>query len=486
MIEDHSVYKKELVDSRLIYAKARELLRGNENRDKLIEILPPLFFLKALSVVEGKALFSEKNLASEEGVENDNYISPVSYFYFLKNQLKVSGDIEFILTIQQFLDNHYGYLEFEMPELSRSNLHKQGSIFIKLIDLIDSDPIFESKNDRLVAKYFEDLTYRVHSTRLPQRLPETVRELVVGLLKPNENERIHDPFCTNGDLLTQAYRWIESRHGRCLSLFSGQERNHLARSLAKQSFALHKGMLSIESGDALQEPKFVSSEQRLKKFEVVISSPPWGESWSNSKAKDDDFGRFKRGVPAKNRAEWAYISHMLECMDENEGRMGVVVPSGVVFRQGKDYDIRKNLVDERLIDAVINIPGNIFPRITLELVILIFKKNREDDSIFFLDASQDFRALGSRASLPFESIEKILNIYKNKECIDGYSKYVSFDEIAGKDYNLSVSLYTEKSVQTESPGFDALFHERKNSLLRLNELNEEIAKHVTDLSFKDF
>lgn len=481
MIKDRDIFKKELVDTSLIYSRVRELLRGSYDREKLIKILPFLYFFKALSVVDDKGFFLENYLASEERLEKNEFVSPGDVFDFLKKQLELTSGNEFFFAIKELLCKIYYYLDSELLELSISNQHGQSCIFNKLMELVDGDPVFKSKNDRLIARYIEELTYRVYSNRLQKRLPETVRELVVGLLKPNENERIHDPFCANGDLLTQAYRWIESRHGRCRSLFSGQDRDHLARSLAKQSFALHKGMLSIESGDALEYPRFVSSEQRLKKFEVVISSPPWGESWSNGKAKDDVFGRFQRGVPAKNRAEWAYISHMLECMDENEGRMGVVVPSGVVFRQGKDYDIRKKIVDEKLIDAVISIPGNIFPRIKLELVILVFKKNREDGSVFFMDVSQDFKALRSRSYLPFESIEKILKIYEGREFIEGYSRCVSFAEIAEKDYSLSVSLYTEEKGRTESPGFDALFLERKNSLRRLSELNEEISKHVIDL-----
>lgn len=458
-----------------LYKKTRSLLRGTGFERKGEILLYCLFFLKCLSVINFKDRCIVQRLNISESDDCDALISEDFFELTKKSFLSESRGANGLNKIEKMVNEKFYGVDFEFPSVSGYGSRKYIEVARQIIGFIEQETAFWHDDENLAAKYFDDLVFIVFKGKASLRLPEELRELMVAILAPGEHDHVHDPFCQNGDLLTQAVRWAFSHHGRCNGVFFGQEQDPLACSIASQSLMLHKSLYSIEQGNALDNPKY-TLDNKLQKYSVVLSVPPWGLNWKNCQAEKDVFGRYSRGVPAKNRAELAYVSHMVECMDDSYGRMAVVLPSGAVFRQGKDKEIRKSLVQDNLIDAVIGLPNNIFSGTTIELVLLVFRKQKESDSILFIDASQEFIESRGRSYLPFESVSKIVDVYKSRESVEQYSFDCPVEVVTGNDFNLRVDNYVRVSKMEPAINIGEIFLARKSTLQQLNFLGDEIEK----------
>ena len=184
--------------------------------------------------------------------------------------------------------------------------------------------------------------------------PHKVSELLAKLAQPKAGDRICDPACGSGGLLVEAAREVG---GRDFALF-GMEVNGSTWALARMNMFLH-GMdgARIEWCNTLTSPALVEND-RLMKFNVVVANPPFSlDKWGADEAENDRFNRFWRGIPPKSKGDYAFISHMIEAALEKEGRVAVVVPHGVLFRGGAEGRIRRKLIEDNLLDAVIGLPG---------------------------------------------------------------------------------------------------------------------------------
>lgn len=203
-------------------------------------------------------------------------------------------------------------------------------------------------------------------------------------------------------------RKIVSGHdSRNYALF-GQEAIGSTWSLAKMNMFLHgEDNHKIEWGDTIRNPKLLDKNGDLMLFDIVTANPPFSlDKWGHDEAENDKFGRFRRGVPPKTKGDYAFISHMIETLKPGTGRMGVVVPHGVLFRGSSEGKIRQKLIDENLLDAVIGLPEKLFYGTGIPAAILIFKKQKVDDKVLFIDASREFKAGKTRTSLAKKTLRK--------------------------------------------------------------------------------
>ena len=231
--------------------------------------------------------------------------------------------------------------------------------------------------------------------------PSQVSELVASLVKPQENDRIYDPTCGSGGLLLKAYKKVPS--GK-VAVY-GQELNAQTWALCTMNMFLH-GVddARIWQGDTLSNPQNLEDD-KLMKFQVVVANPPFSlDKWDSgflSKAGPDEKGkkpekmtaaldehhRFDWGVPPSSKGDYAFVLHMLNSLDAENGRMAVVLPHGVLFRGASEGKIRKQLIEMNLLDAVIGLPANLFYGTGIPACILVFKKGRTRDDVLFIDAS---------------------------------------------------------------------------------------------------
>jgi len=282
--------------------------------------------------------------------------------------------------------------------------------------------------------------------------PPEVSRLLARILDPKPGSRISDPCCGSGSLLIRTGEMVEpdEQGARNVALF-GQELNGATWALAKMNMYLHGfDQARIERGDTIRSPKLVEGDG-LMRFDVVVANPPFSlDKWGADTAAADRYGRFHRGIPPKGRGDYAFISHMIETANPVDGRVGVVVPHGVLFRGGSEVVIRRRLIEENLLDGVVGLPANLFYGVGIPAALLFFRRGKKDESAFFIDASREFEKGKNQNRLREQDIEKVVATWGAREDVARYSRRVPLAELKGNDYNLNIPLYVD-TFEDEAP-----------------------------------
>lgn len=307
--------------------------------------------------------------------------------------------------------------------------------------------------------------------------PAAVSELLARLLQAKEGNRICDPSCGSGSLLMKVAEQIGNDN---YSLY-GQEMNGGTWALCKMNMFLHcNDSARVEWGDTINNPKLIEDDH-LMKFDIVVANPPFSlDKWGAENAPNDKFKRFHRGIPPKNRGDYAFITHMIETTNEH-GKVGVIVPHGVLFREGTEGAIRKKLIDENLLDAVIGLPQNLFFGTGIPAAILIFKKGRTTEDVMFIDASKEFEAGKNQNKLREEDIQHILNVYNTGITEDKYSYRATREDIIENDYNLNIPRYVDTFEEEEEIDIKATQQEIQELEKQLNDVQKEMAGYLQEL-----
>ncbi|MEH8127707.1 type I restriction-modification system subunit M [Aeromonas veronii] len=315
--------------------------------------------------------------------------------------------------------------------------------------------------------------------------PPEVSDLIAELLEPMPGDTICDPACGSGSLLMKCGRKVVANHGEKHYALYGQEAIGSTWSLAKMNMFLHgEDNHKIEWGDTIRNPKLLDKNGDLMRFDIVTANPPFSlDKWGYEEAGNDKFGRFKRGIPPKTKGDYAFILHMIETLKPKSGRMGVVVPHGVLFRGSSEGKIRQQLIDENLIDAVIGLPEKLFYGTGIPAAILIFKKQKVDDNVLFIDASREFKAGKNQNLLSADNIAKIVATYRNGGNVDKYAYLASLKEIKENDYNLNIPRYVDTFEEEEEIDLLAVRAEREQLKAQLAALETEMAKYLEDLGY---
>ena len=310
--------------------------------------------------------------------------------------------------------------------------------------------------------------------------PPEVSELLAELLDPQPGERICDPACGSGSLLIKCARHVGENN---FSLF-GQESNGSTWALAKMNMFLHDiDYARIEWGDTLRNPLLIENDH-LMRFEVVVANPPFSlDKWGADVAPSDRFKRFHRGIPPKSKADYAFVQHMVETTDAFKGRAGVVVPHGVLFRAASEGIVRQKLIEENLLDAVIGLPSNLFYGTGIPAAILLFRRNKPDDTVIFIDASQEFVPGANQNKLTRNNIAHIVETYRDRVTVARYSYVPTQEEIIENDFNLNVSRYVDTFEEEKS--IDIARVQREISLLETNlrDNKQKLMSYLRELGF---
>ena len=270
--------------------------------------------------------------------------------------------------------------------------------------------------------------------------PGQVSTLLARLLAPKKGNTICDPACGSGSLLIKVGRQADQRD---FALF-GQESNGTTHALCRMNMFLH-GMDSfrITWGDTLRNPQLVEHDQ-LMKFDIVVANPPFSlEKWGIEEASADPFNRYHRGLPPKSKGDYAFITHMIEIAREGTGRIGVVVPHGVLFRGGAEGKIRQKLIEENLLEAVIGLPANLFFGTGIPAAILLFNKAKTHGDVLFIDASREYKDAKNQSLLTAEHLDKIVSTYRAFETVEKYAYRATAQELADNDFNLNIPRYVD-------------------------------------------
>jgi len=241
----------------------------------------------------------------------------------------------------------------------------------------------------------------------------------------------------------------------------------------------------VEWGDTIRNPLLKDKDGTgLLHFDVVTANPPFSlDKWGHEDAANDPYGRFRRGIPPKTKGDYAFISHMIETLKPNSGRMGVVVPHGVLFRGSSEGKIRQQLIEENLLDTVIGLPEKLFFGTGIPAAILIFKKQKMDKDVLFIDASREFKSGKNQNQLTPDNIQKIIETYKARETTDKYSYLASFDEIQENDFNLNIPRYVDTFEEEAEIDLMAVRKERVQLQSELKTLEAEMEGYLKELGY---
>src|SRR5699024_3538873 len=233
-------------------------------------------------------------------------------------------------------------------------------------------------------------------------------------------------------------------------------------------------------------PKLMDSSNELLLYDRVIANPPFSlKNWGREEAEDDAYGRFRFGVPPKNAGDYGFIQHMVATLN-HEGKAGVVMPHGVLFRGGAEGKIREGLLKEDLVEAIIGLPANLFYGTGIPACILVLKRNKEADKkgkVFFLDGSKDFQEGKNQNVLRDADIEKIVAGYDAWEEQGKYCRVVALEEIAENDYNQNIPRYIDTREEEEQIDVaDALAELRKLETER-DEIEDKMYGYLKELGY---
>ncbi|MBS4914192.1 MAG: type I restriction-modification system subunit M [Veillonella sp.] len=312
--------------------------------------------------------------------------------------------------------------------------------------------------------------------------PSDVSELLtrLGIVGKTELNKVYDPACGSGSLLLKATKILGKdaiRNG-----FYGQEKVVTTYNLCRINMFLHDvgfDKFNIACEDTLISPQHWDDEP----FELIVSNPPYSIKWAGTDnpllINDQRFA--PAGVLApKGKADMAFIMHSLSWLASN-GTAAIVCFPGIMYRGGAEQKIRKYLVDNNYVDCIIQLPSNLFFGTSIATCIMVMKKNKTDNRTLFIDATSECVKVTNNNKLTPKNIERIVEIFTKREEIKHFAHLASYEEIAGNDYNLSVSTYVEAEDTREKNDIVKLNAEIKEIVAREQMLRDEIDKIIAEI-----
>lgn len=292
----------------------------------------------------------------------------------------------------------------------------------------------------------------------PHEVSVLMSEIVAEHLKDRDKIEIYDPTSGSGSLLINIGKSLSKYMDNSNGIkYYAQELKENTYNLTRMNLVM-RGIIPsniyARNGDTLEDdwPYFddadpIASYDPLY-VDAVVSNPPYSQNW-NPSGKEMDTRYAGYGMAPKSKADYAFLLHDLYHL-KPDGIMNIVLPHGVLFRGGEEGEIRKNLIENNKIDAIIGLPANIFFGTGIPTIVMVLKQKRENDDILIIDASKGFVKEGKNNKLRESDIKKIVDTFKNRLSIDKYSKVVSRDEIRQNDYNLNIPRYVDSSEKAES------------------------------------
>lgn len=312
--------------------------------------------------------------------------------------------------------------------------------------------------------------------------PGDVAELLAQLLAPKPGDRIYDPTCGSGSLLLRLANQIPNNN---FSLY-GQELNGSTWALCKMNMFLHgRDNAHIEWGNTLKDPKFLENGT-IMKFDVVAANPPFSlDKWGAEDAGTDPYNRYWRGIPPKSKGDFAFILHMIESAYEENGKVGVIVPHGVLFRGGSEGKIRKSIIENNLLEAVIGLPSNLFYGTGIPAAILLFNRGKKTEDTLFIDASKHFIAGKNQNTLGSKNIAKIVQAFRAFETVPKYAYRATLDEIKENDFNLNIPRYVDTFEEEEEIDIMAVQREIRDLESQLADVRKTMSGYLQELGLTE-
>lgn len=342
----------------------------------------------------------------------------------------------------------------------------------------------------LIGK-FADITRRKKAGEF--YTPRSVVRMMVELLDPREGETIYDPACGTGGMLLGAIDHIHRAGGDPRTFFGrifGQEKNLTTSSIARMNLLLH-GVddFQIEQNDTLRAPAFTHPNDALATFDCVIANPPFSlKEWGREVWEADPWSRGSFGLPPARYGDYAWVQHMVASMAADSGRMAVVLPQGVLFRGGAEGKIRRALLENDLIEAVIGLASNIFYGTGLAPAVVTMRRKKRRGrrgKVIVVDASSLFRKGRAQNFLDAGHAELIVEWVRSFQDVEDRAKVVSTEDIEREDWTLNISRYVLPPIGEEVPPLPEAVATFKRSLAEARAAEDRLRRVLVEDGWLD-
>lgn len=492
--------------------KACDTFRGVIDPSQYKDYILTMLFLKYVSDVNKD--ISQKHLVkyngdkerAERAMKMERFVVPhnstFDYLFEHRNATNIGEVIDIALNDleeanREKLSSEDGSGIFRNISFNSSNLgdskdknHRLKNLLIDFSNM-DLSPSHLERND-IIGDAYEFLISNFASDAGKKAgefyTPSEVSTLLAKLTKSKPGARICDPTCGSASLLIKAGKEVDSDD---FSLY-GQEANGSTWALAVMNMFLHGfDNATIRWGDTIRNPKLKEGDA-LMKFDTVVANPPFSlDKWgAEDTAIADKYNRFWRGVPPKSKGDWAFISHMIETTYEAKGKVGVVVPHGVLFRGSSEGKIRQKTIEENILEAVIGLPANLFFGTGIPAAILVFNKGKEKNrNVLFIDASQQYESAKNQNILRKEDIEHIVETYQKFNTgqlqpgiVEEKFSYVATpEELAENDFNLNIPRYVDTFEEEPEVDIAKVQNEIETLEKELKTVQVEMEKYLIEL-----
>ena len=462
----------------------RSKIEANEYKDYILGFI----FYKFLSDKEENDLKKDgwdEETMKEYLVESDSATvkqcqDRYGYFIEYKNLfstwLKMGSDFD-VSNVRDALsafnrlinENHKKVFEkiFETLDTGLSKLGDnsgaQTKAISKLIALIDPIPMDDKQGydvlgfiyEYLISMFAANAGKKAGEFYTPHEVSLVMSQIVADHLKDRDKIEIYDPTSGSGSLLINIGQSVAKYlNDKDKIKYYAQELKENTYSLTRMNLVM-RGIkpenIVARNGDTLADdwPYFEENDKENTYealfVDAVVSNPPYSQKWDPK--EDARFSNY--GIAPKAKADYAFLLHDLYHL-KSDGIMTIVLPHGVLFRGGEEGNIRRNLIENDNIDAIIGLPANIFFGTGIPTIVMVLKKKRERNDVLIVDASKGFVKVGKNNKLRASDIKKIVDTVIKRETVDKYSKVVSKEEIRNNDYNLNIPRYVDSSEKAES------------------------------------
>jgi len=472
---------------------AANILRGLIDAADFKQYIFPLLFFKRVSDLwdeEFQTAFDESNgdLDYASFRENHRFQIPAGCHWKDIRKVTVDVGIAFQNALQGIEKANFDMLHDIFGDAQWTNKRRLSDE--KFLDLIEhfSQMDLSVKNvphdimgegyEYLIKKFADDSGH----TAAEFYTNRTVVKLMTMITDPQPGESVYDPTCGSGGILLNSALHLkeQGKEYRNLKLY-GQELNLITSAIARINMFMHNvDEFLIVQGDTLDNPQILENDE-LKKFDVVMANPPYSvKRWNQRKWMNDPFGRNIWGTPPQGCADYAFQQHIMKSLKSDSGRCVVLWPHGVLFRDSES-DIRKKMIENDYVDAVIGLGKNLFYNSSMESCLLVcrMKKPKErEGKIIFIDAKEELRIERTNAWLEPKHIKKISDAYIKFKDVSGFAKVESNEKLLESNGNLSLQLYVKQNGNNVEFNSNELINNLKKGQGQLNDSFDNLFEQI--------